>query len=221
LVCGQASRARAADTRQRILAAALDLFGEQGYAGTSVRDISERLGVTKAALYYHFPSKEAILDALLDPFLSELGRLVEFVHRSPPPPAQAITERMVALLAGPGGILCAFVHDPSVIHRKIGKDDLFSQYEEIVWALAGPDPSPTAVLRARCALGCVQSGVMGTVLARLRASPGAPWAAGAEVSTRFARLRPAGSTWLFEPMLAEDAQRVVVETAMAALGERG
>ncbi|WP_235489043.1 helix-turn-helix domain-containing protein, partial [Frankia sp. AvcI1] len=51
----------ASDTRSRILAAAVSLFGEQGYAGTSVRDISERLGVTKAALYYHFPSKETIL----------------------------------------------------------------------------------------------------------------------------------------------------------------
>jgi AcrR family transcriptional regulator len=52
------------DTRQRILDVALDLFTEQGYDGTSLRQIAERLGVTKAALYYHFESKEDILLAL-------------------------------------------------------------------------------------------------------------------------------------------------------------
>ena len=52
------------DTRQRILDVALDLFTEQGYDGTSLRQIAERLGVTKAAIYYHFESKEDILLAL-------------------------------------------------------------------------------------------------------------------------------------------------------------
>jgi AcrR family transcriptional regulator len=48
-------------TRERILDVALELFNERGYDGTSLRDISERLGVTKAALYYHFERKEDIL----------------------------------------------------------------------------------------------------------------------------------------------------------------
>ena len=52
------------DTRERILDVALDLFTEQGYDGTSLRQIAEQLGVTKAALYYHFESKEDILLAL-------------------------------------------------------------------------------------------------------------------------------------------------------------
>ncbi len=54
----------AASTRERILDVALDLFSDQGYDGTSLREIAERLGVTKAALYYHFASKEDILMAL-------------------------------------------------------------------------------------------------------------------------------------------------------------
>ena len=54
----------AAPTRQRILDVALDLFIDQGYDGTSLRQIAERLGVTKAALYYHFGAKEDILAAL-------------------------------------------------------------------------------------------------------------------------------------------------------------
>jgi AcrR family transcriptional regulator len=56
--------AKSNDTRERILSVALDLFTEQGYDGTSLRQIAEQLGVTKAALYYHFESKEDILMAL-------------------------------------------------------------------------------------------------------------------------------------------------------------
>jgi AcrR family transcriptional regulator len=54
----------AASTRERILDVALDLFSDKGYDATSLREIAERLGVTKAALYYHFASKEDILMAL-------------------------------------------------------------------------------------------------------------------------------------------------------------
>src|ERR1700683_4574635 len=50
-----------ASTRERILDIALELFTEQGYDKTSLRDIAERLGTTKAALYYHFERKEDIL----------------------------------------------------------------------------------------------------------------------------------------------------------------
>lgn len=53
-----------AETRDRILDAAMDLFIEQGFDGTSLREIAERVGVTKAALYYYFPSKDEILLAL-------------------------------------------------------------------------------------------------------------------------------------------------------------
>src|SRR5580692_6586102 len=48
-------------TRERILDVALDLFNEHGYDKTSLREIAERLGFTKAALYYHFERKEDIL----------------------------------------------------------------------------------------------------------------------------------------------------------------
>jgi AcrR family transcriptional regulator len=51
-------------TRERILDVALNLFIEKGFDKTSLREIAEQLGVTKAALYYHFASKEDILMAL-------------------------------------------------------------------------------------------------------------------------------------------------------------
>ncbi|MGC8628274.1 MAG: TetR/AcrR family transcriptional regulator [Acidimicrobiales bacterium] len=51
-------------TRERILDVALELFNKEGYDRASLREIAERLGITKAALYYHFPSKADILFAL-------------------------------------------------------------------------------------------------------------------------------------------------------------
>ena len=53
-------------TRERILEVALELFSETGYDKTSLRNVAERVGVTKAALYYHFPSKESLLMALIE-----------------------------------------------------------------------------------------------------------------------------------------------------------
>jgi AcrR family transcriptional regulator len=57
------------DTRQKILDAALDLFTERGYDKVTLQEIADRVGVTKAALYYYFQSKETILETLMEPFL--------------------------------------------------------------------------------------------------------------------------------------------------------
>ncbi len=52
-------------TRQAILDAALDLFAEKGYFGTSLRDVAAAVGVRESALYNYFAGKEALFDALL------------------------------------------------------------------------------------------------------------------------------------------------------------
>jgi AcrR family transcriptional regulator len=54
-------RSQGGETRERILDVAQELFTRQGYDKTSLRDIAERLGITKAALYYYFERKEDIL----------------------------------------------------------------------------------------------------------------------------------------------------------------
>jgi len=61
--------------RQEILDAALDLFADRGFQGTSVRDIARAVGVNEATLYHYFPSKAAILDAILDVLLEERSEL--------------------------------------------------------------------------------------------------------------------------------------------------
>lgn len=56
----------AGDTKERILETALELFAQNGYLGTSMNDIAERLGFTKAALYKHYTSKQEILDKIVE-----------------------------------------------------------------------------------------------------------------------------------------------------------
>ena len=70
-------RASGADTRLRILKTASALFAERGFAGTSIRDISDELGLTKAALYYHFASKEEILAELVTEPLMAMQAVME------------------------------------------------------------------------------------------------------------------------------------------------
>ena len=71
------------DTRDRILETALDLFIERGYDKTSLREIAERVGVTKAALYYHFSSKEEIIRTLVQPLVDHLESLAGALASQP------------------------------------------------------------------------------------------------------------------------------------------
>lgn len=70
-------RTSGADTRRRILKTASALFAQRGFAGTSIRDISDELGLTKAALYYHFTSKEDILAELVTEPLTAMRAVME------------------------------------------------------------------------------------------------------------------------------------------------
>jgi AcrR family transcriptional regulator len=56
----------AKDTKERILAAALEQFSQNGYAGTNIRELTASLGLVKSAMYKHFESKEDIWNTLLD-----------------------------------------------------------------------------------------------------------------------------------------------------------
>ncbi|MET8697439.1 TetR/AcrR family transcriptional regulator [Kitasatospora sp. NPDC058032] len=64
------------DTRARIVAVALELFSEHGYERTSLREIADRLGVTKAALYYHFKTKEDIVQGIVAATAAPINELI-------------------------------------------------------------------------------------------------------------------------------------------------
>jgi AcrR family transcriptional regulator len=71
------------DTRSRLRELALQLFAEQGYEQTSLREIAERLGVTKAALYYYFKSKEDIVRSLVEDYMAQIDDLIAWAKDQP------------------------------------------------------------------------------------------------------------------------------------------
>ncbi|WP_432033447.1 TetR/AcrR family transcriptional regulator [Streptomyces antibioticus] len=74
---------RRGNTRQRIQDVALELFAEQGYEKTSLREIAERLEVTKAALYYHFKTKEEIIVSIFQDLTKPIEELIEWGEQQP------------------------------------------------------------------------------------------------------------------------------------------
>jgi AcrR family transcriptional regulator len=80
---GRRARGHEDDTRTRIQRIALELFTEHGYEATSLREIAERLGVTKAALYYHFRTKDEIIESLVADRMARLEELVAWAESQP------------------------------------------------------------------------------------------------------------------------------------------
>ncbi|MBQ6332425.1 MAG: TetR/AcrR family transcriptional regulator [Clostridia bacterium] len=76
----------ACDTKERILEAALEMFSQNGYAGTNIRELSASLGLVKSGVYKHYESKEAIWNALLDEMIAYYGEHFGSPEHLPPVP---------------------------------------------------------------------------------------------------------------------------------------
>ncbi len=88
------------DTKERIMEAALEMFSQNGYAGTNIRELSASLGLVKSGVYKHFESKEAIWNALLDRMIAYYAERFGSPERLPPVPESPeeltrLTMRMV------------------------------------------------------------------------------------------------------------------------------
>ncbi|HEY6294591.1 MAG TPA: helix-turn-helix domain-containing protein [Streptosporangiaceae bacterium] len=139
------------DTRSRVQKVALELFAEQGYEKTSLREIAERLGVTKAALYYHFPSKEAIVHSFTDDYFAEIDALLDWAKVQPLTEAtrREILRRYVGIVLG-GSEVFRFLHQnqASVQAMEAGKDR-FARFRGRLDALVDMLAVPDAPLRDR------------------------------------------------------------------------
>jgi AcrR family transcriptional regulator len=89
------------DLRPQILEAAKRLFIEKGYHGLAMRQIAETLGVSKAALYYHFKDKEELLLAILDSYLSEIESELAHIEATQAGARARITALVKMILAQP------------------------------------------------------------------------------------------------------------------------
>ena len=76
----------AKDTKERILAAALEMFSQKGYDGTNIRELTASLGMVKSSMYKHFESKEDIWNALLDEMIAYYGAHFGSQEHLPPVP---------------------------------------------------------------------------------------------------------------------------------------
>ncbi|MBW2725482.1 MAG: TetR/AcrR family transcriptional regulator [Deltaproteobacteria bacterium] len=87
-------------TAERILDAAENLFASRGYAGTTLRDVAEAVGLRTPSLYNHFESKDALYEAVLERGISPvLKALVEAVDSRQSHDAQALVDTLMAQLA--------------------------------------------------------------------------------------------------------------------------
>ena len=98
------------DTKERILEAALEMFSQNGYAGTNIRELTASLGLVKSSMYKHFESKEAIWNALLDQMIAYYNNRFGSAEHLPPVPDSLedlvqMTLRMVNLT----------VHDDKIV----------------------------------------------------------------------------------------------------------
>jgi AcrR family transcriptional regulator len=155
-------------TRERILDIALELFTEQGYDKTSLRDIAERLGTTKAALYYHFERKEDILlelhlrlHALGREALERLGDLADGPERADAWPGllddfidQVLDNRELVLMHQRNHRALEQLQDNE--RHQAENEDIEQQFRRIL-------QSPAIPLERRVRMACSISAVVGSL----------------------------------------------------------
>jgi AcrR family transcriptional regulator len=151
------------DSRARVLQAALDLFSEQGFAATSTRELSERLGFTKAALYYHFRTKDDLLAALIQPVLDQLTTLItQTPVRASAAARRQVLAAYVDLSMAHVDLLRVLTQDPSVARRPASATHAALE-ERMLQLLAGHDaPDLSEQIRARAALAAVRGALLHT-----------------------------------------------------------
>lgn len=144
-------------SQENILRVALDLFTARGYAGTSVGDVAAQLGVSKAALYYHFRDKEEILVKLVSPHLDRVEALLD---REPKALRGELARRRML-----GEYLDLLIEDRPIIRllaqdiTSRGQGDIDHRVKSAQAALcrllSGSQPTRAAEVRAASALGAL------------------------------------------------------------------
>ena len=144
-------------TRERILEVALALFAEHGYDATSMRTIAEHLGITKAALYYHFDTKADIVRAMLAETERRVAELAAWAREQPRTPelSRQVLARWSDIMQAHGLAAFRFVLANRAVISQIGADEhsgLPACMGAVCDVLAPPGASVEDQLRIRLAL---------------------------------------------------------------------
>jgi AcrR family transcriptional regulator len=142
---------RRGDTRARIQQVALELFAEQGYERTSLREVAERLGVTKAALYYHFKSKEDIVRSFTEDYFSRIDALIAWGRQQPAgeQTARELLDRYIDVVMESGEVFRFLERNQATIHGTEDGKHRFTQFRPRLGALMEIITGPDAPLRSR------------------------------------------------------------------------
>src|SRR3984957_1493963 len=157
---------RRGDTRARIQQVALELFAEQGYERTSLREVAESLGVTKAALYYHFKSKEDIVRSFTEDYFARLDALVAWGAEQPrsAETARELIDRYITIVFESGEVFRFLERNQATVHGTEDGKHRFTQFRPRILALmeviTGPDASPRPRIRAAAAIFAVSTSCM-------------------------------------------------------------
>jgi AcrR family transcriptional regulator len=139
---------------RRIASLALARFRVGGFVGTSIADLAGALGVSKAAIYYHYRSKDALLHRLVDPLLDAIDACIQD-HNQPRRTARQLLGDYLAVLLAHREVVPLVATDVAVLnHPSIGPR-LHAQNQQLQSLLTAPDTSASARLRAEAALGAI------------------------------------------------------------------
>ncbi len=143
-------------TKVAIRDAAVKLFGSKGFEQTSLREVADAVGITKASLYYHYPSKLDLLLSIIDPIVDHMRDVVEDID-AVPHDAEGIRAVLRTYLRGmirnrDAGALC--IRDTVAILNAMADryPDLMNANRILRTWLAGPSATPEMQLRACAAL---------------------------------------------------------------------
>lgn len=148
------------DTRAEIAEVALELFGRQGYERTSLREIADRLEITKAALYYHFPSKLDVLRSLMQPYVDDVEAWLAQAEGEDGLDRREMVSRFFDLSVRHRELLQALIADAGAMEVLDVVDQLLTWRGRLNVLLVGSDPSPAETAAAVVAVGGLQDCAM-------------------------------------------------------------
>lgn len=145
--------AKPTDTKARILVAARELFVERGLQQTSLRDVAKRLGITKPALYYHFDSREALVNSVIQPLIDDMEAFVVARESAGLADARVLLSDYFDLLHHHRDLLTMLVRDLSTLaHLDLGAR-MMDWRRRLIGMLLGPDASLVGQIRGVVAIG--------------------------------------------------------------------
>ncbi|BCO34387.1 TetR/AcrR family transcriptional regulator [Mycobacterium heckeshornense] len=150
----------------RILDAALKLIAENGVGGTSLQMIADEIGVTKAAVYHQFKTKEEIVIALTERELAGLEETLEAAEaeESQPRARELLLDRVIDLAVQRRGAMSTLQFDP-VIVRLLAEHEPFQRFIQRLYGVLVGDAGDDARVSAAMLSGAIAVGVMHPLVA--------------------------------------------------------